>query len=116
MSVFDQRAQKVNYQYNAAGDINFATVQNQADLVNELEKLKSEITKAGDAQVIDAEIVTDVQYQIQKAVDQSKKPEPNKNAIVENLIQAKEFIKNIAEAGGIVAGIVKAIELVQQLF
>ncbi|MEG4233566.1 hypothetical protein QUA40_15830 [Microcoleus sp. Pol11C3] len=116
MSAFDQRGQKVNYQYNAAGDINFATVQNQADLVNELEKLKFEITKAGDAQVIDAEIVTDVQYQIQKAVDQSKKPEPNKNAILEHLIQAKEFIKNLAEAGGIVTGIMKAIELVQQLF
>ncbi|MGB3262492.1 MAG: hypothetical protein WBA89_00910 [Microcoleus sp.] len=116
MSAFDQRGQKVNYQYNAAGDINFASVQNQADLVNELEKLKSEITKAGNAQVIDVEIVTDVQYQIQKAVDQSQKPEPNKNAILEHLIQAKEVIKNLAKAGGIVTGIMKAIELVQQLF
>jgi hypothetical protein len=116
MSVFDQRSQKVNYQYNAAGDINFAKVQNQADLVNELEKLNSEIKKAGDAQVIDAEIVTDAQYQIQKAVDQSKKPAPNKNAIVEHLIQAKDFLINIVEAGGIVTAIVKAIELVQQLF
>jgi len=116
MPVFDQRGQKVNYQYIAARDINFATVQNQADLVNELEKLNSEITKAGNAQVIDAEIVTDVQYQIQKAVDQSKKPEPNKNTIVEHLIQAKDFLINIVEAGGIVTAIVKAIELVQQLF
>jgi hypothetical protein len=32
MSVFDQRGQHVNYQYNACGDINFGQVQNRAHL------------------------------------------------------------------------------------
>lgn len=112
---FDQRGQRVNYQYNAAGNINFGQVNNQADLVDELEKLKSEVAKAGDAQVIDAEIVTDIQYQLQKAVEQAKKPEPNKNVVIEHLNKAKDFIKGVAQAGGIVAAIVKAVELVQQL-
>lgn len=116
MSVFDQRGQNVTYQYNAAGNINFGAVQNRADLVSELEKLKAEILKARDAQIIDAEIVTDVQYQIQKAVDQAQKPEPNKNAILEHLSKAKDFIKGVVEAGGIVTGIMKATELVQHLF
>jgi hypothetical protein len=116
MSAFDQRGQKVNYQYNSAGNINFGTVQNPTDIISELEKLKDEISKAGDAQVIDAEIVTDVQYQIQKAVDQAKKPEPDKNSILEHLGKAKDFLKNVIEVGGIIAGIAKSIELVQQLF
>jgi hypothetical protein len=116
MSVFDQRGQKVNYQYNVAGNINFDNVQNRADLIGELEKLKGEISKAGEAEVIDAEIVTDAQYQIQKAVDQAKKSEPSKKSILEYLDKAKGFVKGFVDAGGIVTGIVKAIELVQQLF
>ncbi|AKV66836.1 MULTISPECIES: hypothetical protein [Microcystis] len=116
MPVFDQRGQKVTYQYNAAGDINFGNVQNRADLISELEKLKDEISKAGEAEVIDAEIVTDAQYQIQKAIDQAKKSEPSRKSILDHLGEAKEFMKGVVEAGGIVTGIVKAIELVQQLF
>jgi hypothetical protein len=116
MPVFDQRGQKVTYQYNAAGDINFGNVQNRADLISELKKLKDEISKAGEAEVIDAEIVTDAQYQIQKAIDQAKKSEPSRKSILDHLGEAKEFMKGVVEAGGIVTGIVKAIELVQQLF
>lgn len=116
MSVFDQRGQKVTYQYNAAGNINFGNVQNRVDLIGELEKLRDEISKAGETEVIDAEIVTDAQYQIQKAVDQAKKSEPSKKSILEHLDKAKEFVKGVVEAGGIVTGIVKAIELVRQLF
>jgi len=116
MTVFDQRGQQVTYQYNAAGNINFSDVQNRADLVSELEKLKAEVALAGDSKVIDAEVVTDAQYQIQKAVDQAKKSEPNKPAILDHLSKAKEFMKGLVEAGGIVTGIMKAIELVQQFF
>lgn len=115
---FYQEGQKVNiqYNYNAAGDINFNNVKNSADLVGELEKLKAEILKAKDAEVIDAEIATDVQYQIQKAVDQSQKKEPNKNAILEHLSQAKSFIEGVVDAGGIVTGLMEAIKLAQNLF
>jgi hypothetical protein len=85
-------------------------------MISELKKLKDEISKAGEAEVIDAEIVTDAQYQIQKAIDQAKKSEPSRKSILEHLGEAKEFMKGVVEAGGIVTGIVKAIELVQQLF
>jgi hypothetical protein len=116
MPVFDQRGQKVTYQYNAAGNINFDAVQNRADLVSELEKLKAEISKAGEAQVIEAELVTDAQYQIQKAVDQAKKPEPNQHSILEHLGKAKDVVKGVVDAGGLVTGIMKAMELAQNLF
>lgn len=51
MAVFDQRGQQVNYQYNAAGDINLDFVQNQTQLVEELGKLKAELSKAAEAYI-----------------------------------------------------------------
>ena len=42
VSVFDQREQHVNYQYNAAGDINISAVQNTLQLADQLEKLRDE--------------------------------------------------------------------------
>jgi hypothetical protein len=37
---FDQRGQRVNYQYNAAGDINVEAVKNYDDLISQLDLLK----------------------------------------------------------------------------
>ncbi len=116
MTVFDQRGQKVNYQYNSAGNINFESVQNRVDLVGELEKLKLEIGKAGEAEVIDADIVTDAEYQLTKAIQQSKKSEPDKSKILDHLTEANKLIEGVSSATGIVAGIMKAIEFAQQLF
>lgn len=116
MSVFDQRGQNVNYQYNAAGYINFSNVQNRADLISELEKLKTEVTKAREAEVIDADIATDVDYQITKAVQQARKSEPNKNTVLQHINTAKKLITGVAEAGGIVTALMKVAELVQNFF
>ncbi len=61
MTAFDQRGQNVNYQYNAASNINFGAVQNREMLVVELQELKVEIEKATDSGVIGKELATDVQ-------------------------------------------------------
>ncbi|HAZ43422.1 MAG TPA: hypothetical protein DDW76_22055 [Cyanobacteria bacterium UBA11369] len=114
MSVFDQRGQKVSYQYNAAGDINLSAVHNRADLVSELEKLKTEVKKARDAQVIDTEVATDVDYEITKAVQQASKPEPSKNTILDHINKAKDYLKGVAEAGGILTALIQVAELVQK--
>ncbi|MCP2728327.1 hypothetical protein [Limnofasciculus baicalensis] len=116
MSIFDQSHQTVTYQYNAAGNINFGAVENRADLISELEKLKAEVTKARDAEVIDAEVATDVDCQITKAVQQAKKPEPNKNTILQYITTAKNLITGVAEAGGIVTALMEVAKLVQNLF
>ena len=116
MTVFDQRNQNVNYQYNAAGAINFETVQNETELVAELEKLKQEFSKAGSAGVIDAEVVTDAEYQVTKAIQQAQKPQPDKKTIVDHLTSAKRVLDGITVATGMVTALVKAIALVQLLF
>ena len=116
MSTFDQRGQRVNYQYNAAGNINFGAVQNRLELVTELEKLQGEMTKAIEASVFDESLATDVDYRIKKAVQEAKKDEPNKKTILEHLEEAKNLIKEVAAAGGLVMALVKAVELVRQFF
>ena len=57
MPIFDQRHQKVTYQYNAAGDINFGAVQNKMDLVAQLEALQAELNRALEQGVFEDESV-----------------------------------------------------------
>jgi hypothetical protein len=116
MAVFDQRGQQVNYQYNAAGDINLGFVQNQAQLVEELGKLKAELSKAAEAQVIDADVFTDADHQMTKAIQQAKKPEPNKKNITEYLNNAKSILVSITAASEIVTALNEVIQLVIGLF
>lgn len=116
MSVFDQRHQKVNYQYNAAGNINFDRVESREDVISILEKIKAELASAASAEVIDAEIVTDADYQITKAIQQSQKAEPNKKSILEHLKAAKEVVEGVASTGEIALALVKASEWIEKLF
>lgn len=49
MAIFDRRGQQVNYQYNAAGDIRFDSVQHAEQLLQELGKLRQELDGAIEA-------------------------------------------------------------------
>jgi|GEM_PF-2183374 len=115
MTTFDQRGQHVNYQYNAAGDINFGNVQNNLDLAGELEKVKAEIVKAREANLIDEDAAMDSEYQVNKAIAQAKKPEPDKRTLLEHLNQAKTVLEAFATVGGIVEGLSKAAEIAGNL-
>jgi hypothetical protein len=116
MAIFDQRGQQVAYQYNAAGDINFGAVQNRMDLIGELGKLQAEMTKAKQAGVFDEGVATDAEYQLTKAVQEAKKPVPDKQALLGHLGGAKTVVEGVAAAGGLVTALTKAVELVQQFF
>jgi hypothetical protein len=111
MAIFDQQGQRVNYQYNAAGNINIGSVQNQMQLTEQLEKLKAELSKAVEAQVIDAEIFTDADYQMTKAIQQTKKPEPDKKSIVEYLNNAKTLLEGVSALDSLVKAISQVIQL-----
>lgn len=116
MAIFDQRGQHVSYQYNAAGDINFGAVQNRMEVVGELAKLQAELRQAIQTGLFDEEVATDADYQLTKAVQQAKKPEPDKKTILEHLSGAKALIEGVAAASGLVNALTKAAEVVQQLF
>jgi hypothetical protein len=116
MSVFDQRGQKVNYQYNVNGVINFGNVQNKMEVVSELEKLQTEVTKAAESGDLDQEISADVEAKLKKAVIQAQKPETDKKTILDYLGEAKSLLVNIASVAGLVKGISEAIETVRKFF
>jgi hypothetical protein len=113
---FDQRGQQVGYQYNAEGDINFNTAQSSGDLVAALEKLQREFLKAKQAGIIDGEVTTDVEYHITKAVQLSKKADPEKKTIIDHLNTAKAIIGDITLASALTTALVDAIESVRRLF
>jgi len=116
MSVFDQRNQKVGYQYNAAGNIKFESVTNRTELIAELEKLKNEIIKAVESKVINDETATDVKYQLTKAVLQSQKPQPDKKIMLENINGAKTLLGGVSSAVNLVTAFVKAADLIEKFF
>jgi hypothetical protein len=116
MAIFDQRGQQVTYQYNAAGDINLGAVQNRMDLVGELGKLQAEMTKAKQARVLDEGVATDAEYQLTKAVQEAKKPAPDKGTVLGHLTNTKTLVEGVSAAGSLVTALTKAAELVQRFF
>lgn len=116
MSIFDQRGQKVNYQYNIAGNLNFGSATNSNDAVQELKKLLEEVNKATTKGVIDAEVSIDVEANIKKAVILAEKPQPDKQGILEHIQGAKTLIDGLASATGLIGGFMQAIEMIQRVF
>ena len=116
MTTFDQRGQHVKYQYNAAGDINFGAVQNKMEVIGQLENLRTELKRAIDAGVFAEDAATDAEYQLKKAVQQAKKPEPDKKSTLDYLKGARTLIKGVAATEGLVSALVKAVEAVDKFF
>jgi hypothetical protein len=116
MPVFDQRGQSVTYQYNAAGNINFDAVENRVELVTELEKLKAEFDRAVQQNVFDEETAIEADSKLKLAIAEAKKPEPNKQTLLERIGGAKTLIDGVKAAGGIVTALVQAANLVQKFF
>lgn len=112
---FDLRGQVVNSQYIAGEDINVGAVQTADDVVSILEHLQASLalaTKDGDA---DNEAVIDADANLRKAVAQAKKPQPDKNSIIERLNQAKAALEGVATGAKVVSAIAAAVPAVQKL-
>lgn len=116
MATFDMRGQNVTNQYNAGRDINFGAVQTPLDLIIELEKLKADFVDAKQVGIFNEDIATDAEYQVTKAIQQAKKPEPNKKNILDHLSTAKTLIEGFTAATGLVTTLANAIEVVHKLF
>ena len=113
---FDMRGQRVTNQYNAGRDLNFGAVQTPADLVTVLEQLNEQFTQAREAGVLSVETATDAQYQLTKAAQQAKKPDPDKKTIMDHLTTAKTLLEGATAASGLVTALAAAIQIVQKLF
>ncbi|MEJ7623102.1 MAG: hypothetical protein WKF34_03845 [Pyrinomonadaceae bacterium] len=116
MTTFDQRNQEVGTQYNAAGDITFNNVQTTAEFANELKRLRAELSSIAETEVIDAEIVTDADYQLAKAIHEVEKDEPNKTSLVEHLNNAKGYMDGVTSLIKVATAIGGAISAAGTLF
>jgi hypothetical protein len=116
MSVFNQEGQTVNYQYNAAGDINFGAVNNRVDFATELDKVRAELKRAQQANAVSEETATDVEYRLNKAAQEAKKPDANPKTIMEHLEQAKGLVENVKSLTGLVVMLAQALQLARGLF
>jgi len=112
-TIFDQRGQQVNYQYNAAGNINFGTVQNSADLVSQLDLLKQELSNARNGQAISELTESKAKTPLLEAIEEAKKPAPDKRSLLSYLGQVKDCLKGISAISGIVDAVTKAYEWVE---
>src|SRR5947209_20541808 len=110
------RGQHVTNQYNAGRDMNFGVIQTPADLITALEQLNEQFTQAREAGDLSEETAVDAQYQVTKAVQQAKKPDPDKKTMLDHLNTAKTLIEEATAASGLVTALAAAIQIVQKLF
>src|SRR5438128_601809 len=105
-SIFDQRGQRVNYQYNAAGNINLGAVQDTTELASQLDLLKQELTKAREHEVISELTESKAKTALLEAIEEAKKSEPDKKSLLTYLGDAKDYLKDIAAIAGIVRAVI----------
>lgn len=107
--IFDQRGQTVQYQYNAAGDINFGSAQSRQQIVEELGRLLHELDEATEKKAMDEELAIDVKANVQKAIVEAKKPEPEGNKILKHLSAASGIILRVAATSTALTGLGKGL-------
>jgi hypothetical protein len=116
MAYFDMRGQRVTNQYNAGRDINFGAIQTPADLITVLEQLNAQFIQAKDVGILSEETATDAQYQVTKAAQQARKPDPDKKTIMDHLTIAKTLMEGVTTASGLVTALATTMQIVQKLF
>jgi hypothetical protein len=115
VSIFDQRDQQVDYQYNAAGDINFNSVHNVSEFIDQLDKLKREIELASNREVIKPDIAAEAESHLAEATQEAKSARPNKDFILQHLGQAKTLLEDVTAATGLVTAFLRAMGVARGL-
>lgn len=116
MTTFNQQGQNVGTQYNAGGDINFGDVKDKVDFVKELNKLRAELSRVAVEDAIDAEIITDADYQLTKAIQQAEKDAPDKSKLLLHLESAKGYMDGITSLLKLAAAVGAAITTAGTIF
>jgi hypothetical protein len=116
MTTFDQRNQQVGTQYNAGSDINFNDAQNVQEFASELQKMRDELLRISETDTVDAEIITDVDYQITKAIQAASKEHPTKSVILDHLTKVKEYVDGVDALIKIAGAVTTALAVAQTIF
>jgi len=115
VSMFDQRGQQVQYQFNAAGDINVESVTNVDQLSDQLSKLRSEIEVARQARAIPDDAAIEAEFHVLQATRKARADEPDKASMLDHIGKAKALLGDLAAAAGLVGALAKAAEQIGRL-
>lgn len=111
MAQFDQRGQHVTNQINADTVTDFnqhsTPTHNQNEFTGLLESIKQ--------QLLSSEISVNLETEIDKAIQESAEPEPNKQAILKHLTKAKTLLEGVTKGSGVITSIGKAIQVVRDV-
>jgi hypothetical protein len=115
MATFDQRDQKVTYQYNA-DVINLTNISNRAELAREIENISAEVERAGTLNAIEPSDALKAKTSLRAAAEEAKAATPNKSKILSMMENASDIVKGVKALADLYNAIRKAIELVATLF
>jgi hypothetical protein len=116
MALFDQRGQHVQYQFNAAGNINIEQVHSLDELIAELAKLREEVDRAKQSGAIPAEVAIEVQYHLLEVSREAASDHPDKLSVHKGLNKARELLKDLSAVAGLAASLAKLAEIASKLF
>ncbi len=115
VTVFDQRGQSIQYQFNAAGDINLSSVNTIEDFSQQLKSIMDEIQSAKKAKVISEESAIEAEYHILQANKEVEADDSNKGIILDHIGRAKDILIDMAAAVGLVKAIAEAADVISRL-
>jgi hypothetical protein len=115
MTVFDQRGQHVEYQFNAAGNINIEQIQSLDALEKEIGKLREEIDRAKQLGVVPEQAAVEAQDHLLAASREAASKQPNKSTLLENIGKAKDVLRDISSVAGLVNALIKLAEITTKL-
>jgi hypothetical protein len=109
MSIFDQRNQRVGYQYNFNGSIRIDSVRGRGELAEELRKLLAEVEAAKKAGALENEAAEDAGHYLNQAIQKSESGASDKKGIMDRIEKAREVIEKAAATTASLTGLVTAL-------
>jgi len=115
VSIFDQRGQHVEYQFNVAGNINLDDVQSVDQLVNQIAHLRAEIDQAKRVGAVPEDVAVEAQYHLLEASRQAKSERPDRSTLLDNIRRAKDLLKDISAVASLVTTLAKLADVAMKL-
>ena len=113
--IFDQRNQRVMYQYNSTGNINFDSVNSKSDLLTQVKAIRLEIERAVIAKVIPRDEASKTKYNLEMAENEITEAKPDRNRVLEYIGEAKKVVQTVSAAAGLAKAIDKCAEKIAEL-
>lgn len=114
-TIFDQRNQRVDYQFNSSGNISIENINNISDALNQIEYLKNEIQKAEKQKIIPRTKAIEAEYHLEQAIKEGRSNKPNRKKIIEFLEKSSSIIKDVAALASMTVNIIRLIEIVNNI-